>query len=82
MPAAAGTGDRFMASLTTENRMSDADSAYRALIDAHRGLSDEDSAMLNTRLVLILANHIGDRQVLDEAIALAARAGKAAERTG
>lgn len=60
-----------MSELKTEGRFADADSAYRALIDAHRGLSEEDSAVLNTRLVLILANHIGDRKVLDEAIALA-----------
>lgn len=61
-----------MSELRTNAGFTDADSAYRALIDAHRGLSEEDSAVLNTRLVLILANHIGDRQVLDEAIRLAA----------
>ncbi len=61
-----------MSELRTKAGFTDADSAYRALIDAHRGLSDEDSAVLNTRLVLILANHIGDQQVLDEAIRLAA----------
>ena len=60
-----------MPQLQTQGRFDDADSAYRALIDAHRSLSDEDSAVLNTRLVLILANHIGDRTVLDEAIKLA-----------
>lgn len=60
-----------MSALVTENRLADPDSAYRALIDTHRGLSDEESATLNTRLVLILANHIGDMQVLKEAIELA-----------
>ena len=60
-----------MNTLKTERRFADPDSAYRALIDAHRGLSDEDSAVLNTRLVLLLANHIGDRAVIDEAIDLA-----------
>jgi hypothetical protein len=44
------------------------------LIDAHRGLSDEESAALNTRLVLILANHIGDDAALAEALELAKRA--------
>ena len=58
-------------SLLTETRFPDPDLAYRALIDAHRGLSDEDSARLNTRLVLILANHIGDIGILKEALALA-----------
>jgi hypothetical protein len=60
-----------MSLLATESRFPDPDLAYRALIDAHRGLTDEESARLNTRLVLILANHIGDGQVLGEAIALA-----------
>ncbi|MGE3246840.1 MAG: DUF2783 domain-containing protein [Beijerinckiaceae bacterium] len=60
-----------MAELQTSGTFDDTDAAYRALIDAHRGLSEEESAVLNTRLVLILANHIGDRTVLDRAIALA-----------
>ncbi len=60
-----------MAHLVTDSRFADPDTAYRALIDAHRGLSEEESAQLNTQLVLILANHIGDQQVLDDAIALA-----------
>ncbi|HZH51213.1 MAG TPA: DUF2783 domain-containing protein [Microvirga sp.] len=60
-----------MNALVTESRFPDPDVAYRALIDAHRGLSDEESATLNSRLVLILANHIGDQAVLREALALA-----------
>ena len=60
-----------MSTLVTESRLADPDRSYRALIEAHRGLSDEDSAALNSRLVLILANHIGDHAVLQEAIALA-----------
>ena len=60
-----------MSQLVTENRLADPDRTYRALIEAHRGLSDEDSAALNSRLVLILANHIGEHAVLQEAIALA-----------
>ncbi len=60
-----------MADLVTDSRFPDPDTAYRALIDAHRGLSEEESAQLNTRLALILANHIGDQQVLEQAIALA-----------
>jgi hypothetical protein len=62
-----------MSTLITESRFADPDRAYRALIEAHRGLPDEDSAALNTRLVLILANHIGDHSVLQEAITLAKR---------
>ncbi len=67
-----------MSALVTDNRLADPDSAYRALIDAHRGLSDEESAALNTRLVLILANHLGDMEVLKDAIRLAAQSLKAA----
>jgi L-asparaginase II len=64
-----------MAPLLTESRLPDPDRAYRRLVDAHRGLSDEASAALNTRLVLILMNHLGDEEVLAEAIALAKQAG-------
>jgi hypothetical protein len=60
-----------MSTLVTESRLADPDRSYRALIEAHRDLSDEDSAALNSRLVLILANHIGEHAVLQEAIALA-----------
>jgi Protein of unknown function (DUF2783) len=60
--------------LRTDPRFAEPDMAYRALIEAHRGLSDEESATLNTRLVLILANQIGDLDLLREAIALAKHA--------
>ncbi len=59
--------------LSTTSNFSDPDTAYRLVVEAHRGLSDEDSASLDTALVLILANHIGDIDVLREAIALAKR---------
>lgn len=55
-----------------KNRFSDADAAFRLLIEAHRGLSDDESAALNARLVLILANQAGDIGVLREAVRLAA----------
>jgi hypothetical protein len=47
------------------------DDFYDALIAAHRGLSDEQSELLQARLLLLLANHIGDLDVLREAITLA-----------
>jgi len=47
------------------------DDFYEALIDTHHDLSDEQSAMVNAKLVLLLANHIGDMGVLREAMALA-----------
>ena len=63
-------------SLTTTKNIADSDGAYAALIAAHKGLSEEQSAALNARLILILMNHIGDRAVLDEALALALRSGQ------
>jgi len=44
------------------------DDFYQDLIDAHRDLSDAQSQKLNARLILLLANHIGDIAVLREAI--------------
>ena len=64
-----------MAKLIESSQFSDPDKAYVALVDAHRGLGAEASAALNARLVLVLANHIGDLDVLREAIALAKRTG-------
>jgi hypothetical protein len=49
------------------------DAFYERLIDSHRGLSDEQSRLVNARLILLLANHIGDLAVLDEALAAARR---------
>jgi hypothetical protein len=57
--------------LSTASNFSRPDDAFRAVVEAHRGLSDEQSADLDAALVLILANHIGDIEVLREAIALA-----------
>ncbi len=47
------------------------DDFYEALIDSHRDLDDAQSEQLNARLVLLLANHIGDLRVLREALAAA-----------
>jgi hypothetical protein len=60
-----------MSKLVTDADVVDADAAYVALVEARRGLSEAEAAALDTRLVLILANHIGDIEVLREAIALA-----------
>jgi hypothetical protein len=65
-----------MTKLITASRFPDPDAAFIALIEARRGLSAEESADLDTRLVLILANHIGDLDVLKDAIALAKAAGR------
>jgi hypothetical protein len=47
------------------------DDFYQALIDTHRDLSDVQSALVNAKLILLLANHVGDMQVLREALTLA-----------
>ncbi len=47
------------------------DDFYQLLIDAHRDLTDEQSALLNAKLVLLLANHVGDLTVICEAMRLA-----------
>ena len=47
------------------------DDFYEALIDTHRDLTDEQSALVNAKLVLILSNHIGDTTVLREAMQIA-----------
>ena len=59
--------------LSTETNFADPDAAYRMIVEAHRGISDEQSAALDAALVLILANHVGDLDVLRETIALAKR---------
>ena len=57
--------------LSTASNFARPDDAFRAIVEAHRGLSDEQSADLDAALVLVLANHIGDIAVLHEAIVLA-----------
>ena len=63
--------DTAITSLDTGSRFPDPDAAFRALIEAHRGLNAAESADLNARLVLLLANHIGDLAVLADAIRVA-----------
>ncbi len=63
-----------MKHLRTEPRLDDPDALYALLMEAHRGLDDAASRRLDAKLVLILANHIGDVAVLREAVALAGAA--------
>ncbi len=57
--------------LITESRFADPDAAFRVLVSAHRGLDEQASKALNAKLVLLLANHIGDQRVLEAAVTLA-----------
>jgi len=54
--------------MKTTPHLQDADTFYEQLIDAHAGLSREESELLNARLILILANQIGSRDVLAECV--------------
>ncbi len=60
--------------LNTEPNIASPDDFYEALIETHCGLSPEQSALVNAKLVLLLANHVGDLGVLREAMTKA-RAG-------
>ncbi len=57
--------------LITEPHLQACDDFYEALITAHQGLSTPDSHAMNARLVLLLANHIGDQATLLHALQLA-----------
>ena len=57
--------------LNLEPNLANPDDFYEALIDAHRGLGPAQSAMLNAKLILLLANQIGDPAVLRAAMAKA-----------
>jgi hypothetical protein len=52
--------------------LSQPDDVYSALVDAHKGLSDEQCRAFDARLILLLVNHIGDEQVIGEALKAAA----------
>ena len=57
--------------MNVELNFEDADGFYEQLLDAHQGLSADDSALLNARLILLLANQLGDAKRLGECVAAA-----------
>ena len=59
---------KTMSALEIEPNIASPDEFYEALLDAHRGLAPAQSQALNARLILLLANHIGDHDVLREAL--------------
>lgn len=63
-------------SLKLDPQITDPDGFYAELIGAHEGLSDDQSMALNARLILVLANHVGDRAVLREALEVSRQAGR------
>jgi hypothetical protein len=54
--------------MNTEQNFQDADTFYDQLLNAHEGLSAEQSEQLNMRLILLLANQVGDAAVLRDCI--------------
>lgn len=66
-----------MSRLNVEPNIPQPDDFYAELIAAHSGLSKAESDALNARLILLLANHIGDRDVLAQAL-VAAKGGRSA----
>jgi Protein of unknown function (DUF2783) len=57
--------------LNTEPNLAAPDDFYQALVDMHRSLTPEQSSLVNAKLILLLANHIGDAAVLRDAMAKA-----------
>ncbi|MDP3759126.1 MAG: DUF2783 domain-containing protein [Ramlibacter sp.] len=60
--------------MKTALHLQDADAFYEQLLDAHQGLSREASELLNARLILLLANQVGDAKVLQECVEAARQA--------
>lgn len=55
-------------SLNLDPNIADPDGFYQQLLDAHEGLNKDESDAYNARLILILANQIGDRAILRAAL--------------
>ena len=57
-----------MTRLRLDSTLEAPDDFYAALIELHRGLSEEQSELVNAKLILLLANHVGDMETLREAM--------------
>ncbi len=64
-----------MTELNTKKNIANQDDFLQKLLAAHEGLSKDESDALNARLILLLANHIGDMGVIEQAL-------KSARETG
>ena len=65
-----------MTNLILTPNLQASDDFYEALLATHDGLEEPETHALNARLVLILANHIGDQKVLTQALKAARTATK------
>lgn len=70
-----------MTTLNVEPNLSRPDDFYESLIALHRDLSPEESSKVNARLILLLANHIGNQEVLEQALGAARDGGAPAAGT-
>lgn len=57
-----------MSGLNLDPNLAKADDFYESLLTAHQGLSKAESDAFNARLILVLANHVGDEGVLSQAL--------------
>lgn len=64
-----------MSQLNLEPNFSDADAFYAALADVHRDRSPQASEKINARLILLLANQVGEQSILEQALAIAGNLG-------
>jgi Protein of unknown function (DUF2783) len=71
-----------MSQLITHPNLSRADDIYQQLVDLHQGRDEADSQRVNARLILILINHIGDADIVAQALQLAGSAGAVPEQPG
>jgi hypothetical protein len=62
--------------MRTNPNIADPDDFYARLIALHDGLGPEESQAINARLILLMANQIGDKEVLDEILAAASATGR------
>lgn len=63
--------------LNTQPNLANPDAFYQRLVELHQERSEEQSRLIDASLILLLANHIGDAAVLEEAMQLAVRAAEA-----
>ena len=66
-----------MSTLILNPNIPNGDDFYEKLLNAREGLSKEQSDALNARLILVLSNHIGDMDILEQALEAAKTAGQA-----
>lgn len=70
-----------MAPLITDTHLAAPDDFYERLINAHRDLTTAQSHAMNAALVLLLANHIGDLDIIEQALAHARQAALQTDHT-